>query len=59
MNLTTEEISVIANRLHEVITYNFHDSVYNTCVHRLREDNDYEISDEDVIKIKDKLKQKL
>ena len=59
MNLTEEEIEAIADRLDEVIGNNFHDAVYDICVHRLREDNNYEISDEDVQKIKDELKRTL
>ena len=59
MNLTKEEIVAIADRLDEVIGDNLDDAIYDICVHRLREDNDYEISDEDVRKIKDELKRTL
>ena len=56
MNLTKEEIVAIADRLDKVIGNYFHDAIYDTCVHRLREDNDYEISDEDIMLIKEQLK---
>jgi hypothetical protein len=56
MNLTTEEIVAIADRLDKVIGIYFQ---FNACVHRSREGNDYEISDEDVQKIKDELKRTL
>ena len=59
MKLTKEEISAIADRLDEVLGNHFHDAIYDICVHRLREDNDYEISDEDVRKIKEELKRTL
>ena len=59
MKLTNEEILSVADRLDEVIGNNFHDAIYDICVHRLREDNDYEISDEDVRKIKAELKRTL
>jgi len=59
MNLTKEEISAIADRLDEVLGNHFHDAIYDICVDRLREDNDYEISDEDVRKIKEELKRTL
>jgi len=56
MKLTWEETKEIANRLDKVIGNYFHDAIYDTCVHRLREDNDYEISDEDIMLIKEQLK---
>jgi len=59
MNLTWEEIKEIANRLDEVIGNHFHDAICDVCVHRLIEDNDYEISDEDILLIKEELKLKL
>lgn len=59
MELTKEEIVSIADRLDDVIGKEFHDAIYDTCVHRLREDNDYEISDEDIQRIKDELKKHL
>ena len=59
MNLTWEEIKEIANHLDEVIGNHFHDAIHNVCVNRLRENNDYEISDEDILLIKEELKLKL
>ena len=55
MELTWEEIKSIANRLDEIIGDNFHDAMWNT----LRErdiDYNFEVSDEDILKIKEQLK---
>ena len=55
MKLTWEEIKDIANRLDEVIGDNFHDAMYNTLF--LRNSNEeIEVSDEDILAIKEQLK---
>ena len=54
MNLTKEEISAIADRLDEVIGIYFNDAMYN--VIREREDAEWEVSDEDILAIKEQLK---
>ena len=55
MKLTWEEIKDIANRLDEVIGDNFHDAMYHTLF--LRNSNEeIEVSDEDIIAIKEQLK---
>jgi hypothetical protein len=59
MKLTNEEISAVADRLDEVIGNHFHDAIWDICVHRMREDSDEEISDEDIQRIKDELKRYL
>jgi len=56
MNLTKEEISAIADRLDEILANHFADAIFGICVPLLRENNDYEISDEDVKKIRNELK---
>ena len=55
MKLTTEEIKCIALRLDEIIGDNFHDAMWNTISER-DVDYDFEVSDEDVLKIKTELK---
>ena len=55
MKLTTEEIKCIALRLDEIIGDNFHDAMWNTLSER-DVDYDFEVSDEDVLKIKTELK---
>lgn len=55
MKLTIEEIKEIAYRLDEVIENNFHDTMYNVLLER-EEDNDFEVSDEDILRIKEQLK---
>ena len=54
MELTWEEVKCIANRLHEVVSDNFHDAIINN----LSKDVDYgfDVSDEDIEKIKEQLK---
>ena len=56
MNLTKEEISAIAGRLDEILANHFADAIFDVCAHLLRENNDYEISDEDVKKVRNELK---
>ena len=55
MILTNEEIKSIANRLDEIIGDNFHDAMWNTLSER-NVDYNFEVSDEDIRKIKDELK---
>jgi len=55
MILTNEEIKSIANRLDEVIGDNFHDAMWNTISER-DVDYNFEVSDEDILKIKQQLK---
>lgn len=56
MKLTWEETKEIANRLDEIIGDNFHDAMWNTLSERKYIDHDFEVSDEDVLKIKTELK---
>ena len=55
MILTNEEIKSIANRLDEIIGDNFHDAMFNTISER-DVDYNFEVSDEDILKIKQQLK---
>ena len=55
MKLTWEEIKSIANRLDEIIGDNFHDAMWNTISER-DVDYNFEVSDEDILKIKQQLK---
>jgi hypothetical protein len=55
MKLTWEEIKDIANRLDEVIGDNFHDAMCHTLF--LRDSNEeIDVSDEDILSIKEQLK---
>ena len=54
MKLTTEEIKCIALRLDEIIGDNFHDAMWNTISER-DVDYNFEVSDEDILKIKEQL----
>ena len=54
MVLTNEEIKSIANRLDEIIGDNFHDAMWNTLSER-DVDYNFEVSDEDILKIKEQL----
>jgi hypothetical protein len=57
MKLTKTEISAIANQLDEVISSRFHDTIYNVVWEReMHTDEDVEVSDEDIIAIKQQLK---
>ena len=58
MILTNEEIKSIANRLNDIIGDNFHDAMWNTISDNYLLDVDYnfEVSDEDILKIKEQLK---
>ena len=55
MKLTWEEIKDIANRLDEIIGDNFHDAMYNVIWER-EGDEEVEVSDDDIIAIKEQLK---
>ena len=55
MKLTWEEIKDIANRLDEIIGDNFHDAMWNTVSER-DIDYDFEVSDKDIIAIKEQLR---
>ena len=55
MKLTWEETKEIANRLDEIIGNNFHDAMCNVIWER-KSDEEVEISDEDIIAIKEQLK---
>ena len=55
MELTWEETKEIANRLDEIISNNFHDAMYNVIWDR-GVNEDVEVSDEDIIAIKEQLK---
>lgn len=55
MELTWEEIKNIANRLDEIVSNNFHDAMYNVIWER-ESDEEVEVSDEDIIAIKEQLK---
>lgn len=55
MILTNEEIKCIALRLDEIIGDNFHDAIWNTLSEQYV-DYSFEVSDEDILKIKQQLK---
>jgi hypothetical protein len=55
MVLTNEEIKCIALRLDEIIGDNFHDAIWNTLSEQYV-DYSFEVSDEDILKIKQQLK---
>ena len=55
MKLTREEIKDIANRLDEIVGNNFHEAMYNTIFER-ESDEEVEVSDEDILQIKEQLK---
>ena len=55
MILTNEEIKSIANRLNDIIGDNFHDAMWNTISER-DVDYNFEVNDEDILKIKEQLK---
>ena len=55
MKLTWQEIKDIANSLDEVVGDNFYDAIYDTLF--LRDSNEeIEVSDEDILAIKEQLK---
>ncbi len=57
MKLTKGEIQAIANQLDEAISNRFHDAIYNVVWEReMHADEDIEVSDEDILEIKQQLK---
>ena len=60
MKLTESEISAIADQLDEVIGSRFHDAIYNVVWEReMYADEDIEVSDQDILAIKQELKRTL
>jgi hypothetical protein len=55
MKLTWGEIKNIANRLDEILGDNFHDAMYDTIFER-KGDEELEVTDEDIMLIKEQLK---
>jgi len=55
MKLTWEEIKDIANRLDEIIGDNFHEAIYDTILER-EGNEELEVSDEDILQIKEQLR---
>ncbi len=55
MELTKEEINEIAYRLDEIVGYEFHDAMYNVILQR-ESNEEVEVSDEDILEIKEQLK---
>ena len=55
MKLTWEEIKDIANRLDEIVGNNFHEAMYDTIFER-ESDEEVEVSNEDILQIKEQLK---
>ena len=57
MKLTKSEINAIADQLDEVISNRFHDAIYSVVWEReMHADEDIEVSDEDILAIKQELK---
>ena len=62
MNLTKEEITAIADRLDNIIGDHFRDAIYDTIFELTTYDKSYdelEITDEDILAIKEELKRTL
>ena len=55
MKLTDEEIKEIADRLDDLMWHGFTDVVDDVYRNRAESDDDYEISDEDIIKVRKEL----
>ena len=55
MKLAWEEIKDIANRLDEIVGDNFTDAMYNVIWQR-ESDEEVEVTDEDILAIKEQLK---
>ncbi len=55
MKLTWEEIKEIANRLDEIVGNHFYDAMYDTIFER-EGDEELEVTDEDILAIKEQLK---
>ena len=57
MKLTRSEINAIADQLDEVISNRFHDAIYGVVWEReMHADEDIEVSDQDILAIKQELK---
>tara|TARA_R110002072_G_scaffold284295_1_gene448290 strand:+ start:79 stop:255 length:177 start_codon:yes stop_codon:yes gene_type:complete len=55
MKLTWEEIKEIANRLDDIVGNHFYDAMYDTIFER-EGDEELEVTDEDILAIKEQLK---
>ena len=55
MKLTWEEIKEIANRLDEIVGNHFYEAMYDTIFER-EGDEELEVTDEDILAIKEQLK---
>ena len=55
MKLTWKEIKEIAYRLDEIVGNEFHDAMYNIILQR-ESNEEVEVSDEDILEIKEQLK---
>ena len=55
MKLTWEEIKDIANRLDEIVGNHFHEAMYDSIFER-EGDEELEVTDDDIIAIKEQLK---
>tara|TARA_R110000822_G_scaffold286751_2_gene408053 strand:- start:343 stop:522 length:180 start_codon:yes stop_codon:yes gene_type:complete len=55
MKLTDEEIKEIADRLDDLMWHGFTDVVDDVYRNRSESDDDYEISDEDILKVRKEL----
>lgn len=55
MELTWEEIKDIANRLDDIIGDNFHEAIYDSIFEREGWE-EVEVTDEDILRIKEQLK---
>jgi hypothetical protein len=55
MKLTDEEIKEIADRLDDLMWHGFTDVVDDVYRNRAESDDDYEISDEDILKVRKEL----
>ena len=55
MKLTWEEIKEIANRFDEIVGNHFHDAMYDTIFER-EGDEELEVTDEDILAIKEQLR---
>ena len=55
MRLTNEEIKEIADRLDDLMWHGFTDVVDDVYRNRAESDDDYEISDDDILKVRKEL----
>ena len=55
MKLTDEEIKEIADRIDDLMWHGFTDVVDDVYRNRAESDDDYEISDEDILKVRKEL----